>query len=776
MSLVSCLDLAVESGRIPQALADKVKMADDPALELDKAVANLAEQKRSTALQAIKQAERWEDILSHPKGKMTGLISLLTKDVTGKAGYGNIEYRAKNYQARFQSHFANALSVFRTRSLGVSQDTERLDKLIRAIYGESVGDPEVQKFAKQWADITEDIRQTLNRHGANISKNKKWLMPQSHDAQAILKLGKTPEQAKQVWKGKIAPLLDRDQMTDEFGNKLSNEQLDAALDYSFDSITTHGLNKLKNFDYPIAGTKLASRFSENRFLYFKDAESWQQYQKDFGRGDIFTTLTDHIESRSHDIALLEMMGPNPEATFKTLKAMVERDERPSGPKKAMVQSVWDVVSGKINQGELTGLADFMQSTRNVLTASTLGGAFLSSISDVALSALTSRYNNIPVFKTLSRQLSLLNPANEKDRIFAVKIGLLAETWTTRAQAANRYADVYGTGPTAKVAEGVMRGSLLQPWTDAGRKAFGMEYASMLAENFDKALPELDKNLLRAFKTYGIDEQDWDAFRKQKPLDFKGAKFADMTQEGGVKFHQMVMSETDYAVPTPDARVRAITTAGTGRATVAGQVWRSMMMLKSFPITIAATHLHRAAFQATWGEKIGYFASLFVGMSALGGIALQAKDIAAGREPRPVDSPESAGQFISAAILQGGGLGIFGDYLFSDTNRFGGGLVESLTGPTGELISKTEKLTIGNIHQAVKGEETNVLGEGVDFLKRYTPDVWQTRLFTDAVFDQLALMADPRMQKKFNRQMRKRTKEYGQDYWWRKGEIFPEVIQ
>jgi hypothetical protein len=41
--------------------------------------------------------------------------------------------------------------------------------------------------------------------------------------------------------------------------------------------------------------------------------------------------------------------------------------------------------------------------------------------------------------------------------------------------------------------------------------------------------------------------------------------------------------------------------------------------------------------------------------------------------------------ILAAWQQGGGLGIYGDYLFSQTNRFGGSLQETLAGPTiGEI--------------------------------------------------------------------------------------------
>ena len=198
-------------------------------------------------------------------------------------------------------------------------------------------------------------------------------------------------------------------------------------------------------------------------------------------------------------------------------------------------------------------------------------------------------------------MSLLNPANEADRVFATKIGLISEA-VNRASAANRYSDVYGTGTSTKVAEFVMRASLLEPWTDMGRKAFGMEFSAMLAENFGKTVDELDPILQNRFEAYGITSDDWNVFRSQKPITNKKVQFADMLQERGDKFHRMILSETDYAVPTPDARVRAITTAGQGRSTVAGQGIRTIMMLKSFTITIALTHLQRAAFQVSGGQN------------------------------------------------------------------------------------------------------------------------------------------------------------------------------
>ena len=129
--------------------------------------------------------------------------------------------------------------------------------------------------------------------------------------------------------------------------------------------------------------------------------------------------------------------------------------------------------------------------------------------------------------------------------------------------------------------------------------------------------------------------------------------------------------------------------------------------------------------------------------------------------------------MAAAVQQGGGLGIFGDFVFSDVNRFGGGLTETLTGPTGQLLNSSVKFTLGNVREALSGEETNILGESVELLDRYSPDVWQVQLFTNALFDQLELLADDDAQKRFNRITRKRRKDFGQDYWWEPGEILPD---
>lgn len=769
---MGCIDAAVKAGKISKSLADRLRSYDniDDALEAE--TLNLARQKREAAIQAVRVAEGWEKVKSHPKGHYYGLKALFARDLKESASYMNVDVLAKIYENRYHAKFADVLKAFKTKNFGLTQDKEGLAKLVKAIYGEAVDDPEIEKFAKKWLDLSEEIRKDFNAKGGSISKNEKWLLPQNHDARALT------DAKLDAWKEFIRPRIDRSQMLDDLGNPLSDDDFENALNYIFETITSHGLNKAKDLSLPRLGKKISRKGSERRFLYFKDAESWIEYNQEFGKGDIFTTLTDHIQSKAHDIALMEVMGPSPDSTFRTLKSMAEK-EGLSGLQKTMLNGLWSVVSGKVSGGELVTAAEIGQTTRNFITANTLGAAFLSAMSDTGFQFLASKANGIPAVKVYREMLAQLNPANEADRLFAGRLGMGLEEWTGLASSANRWSDVYGTGRSAKIADFVMRASFLSQWTAAGRSAFGKTFSAELANDFSKPFKQLSKERLAAFNRYGITEDIWDEFRKTPTVPYKGVPHADVTQKAGEKFHQMIISEMDFAVPSPDANTRAITTGGTERATVTGQLVRTLTQMKSFPVAIIQTHGYRMMNQEGAG-KLQYAGMLLGITTVLGGLTLQAKDIASGRTPRETGfedgDTEKIRKFIGASITQGGGLGIIGDYLFSDVNRFGGGPIESAFGPTGELVSKTAQLTLGNLRQLVAGEETHVMPEAVQYLKRYTPDTWQIRLLTDAMFDQLTIMADNDYERKFRQQMKKRQKEYSQEYWWKKGEMLPEALK
>ena len=159
---------------------------------------------------------------------------------------------------------------------------------------------------------------------------------------------------------------------------------------------------------------------------------------------------------------------------------------------------------------------------------------------------------------------------------------------------------------------------------------------------------------------------------------------------------------------------------------------------------------------------------------MGAIALQAKELARGKNPRDMTDPK----FWAAAHLQGGGLGIFGDFLHSNQSRFGSSFTKTLVGPGFGLLDDITKLTLGNLQQLVAGKDTNISADMIQFMRRYTPgtSVWYLRaLYERTILDQLQKLLDPNAYKKFRNQMKRRERDYGQSYWWKPGSVVPESV-
>lgn len=765
-----CIDVAVEAGKISKSMGQEILNAESPEDAISNLVKNISREKREKAIQSIRIAEAYDAIKKHSSGDaMTGLMNLMVKDISGKGNLLNVDALGKVYSQKYMSKWAEELSAFRTRTFGLSQDQEGLNNFIRAVFGEDVGDAKITKAAQNWLKLVDDMRSDFNSVGGSISKKDDFLLPQNHDMRSVRNAG------FKEWRAFIINKLDRNKMVDDQGRVLSESNFKDSLEYVYETISTGGLNKAKDFTVPNMGTKLSRKGSEKRFLHFKDAESWMAYENRFGKGDILTTLTDHMQAMGNDTALMRVFGTNPKQTFEILKNEAEKLQLVRGKQvkdrtKSMLNAVYKTVSGDINGGELVTLADGVQVIRNLQVASKLGSAIFASVTDIASTLVTSMYNKVPAYKVFARQISLMNPANEKDRIFAARMGLIMDGWSGRAHSANRFSDTYGTGLSAKVAEVVLRFSGLEAWTSAGRKAFGMEFAGMLSDNFSKTFGDLDKGTQGVFKNYGINEADWNKFRVTEVLDLKGSKFADLTKDETSKFYSMILSETDYAVPTPDARVRAIATGGTERGTTWGQVARSAMMIKSFPITIAQTHLYRGATQSTAGGKMSYLGGFALSTTLMGAVALQLKDVGSGRNPRPMNEVSDWRD----AFLQGGSGSLLADYLLTSPSQYGNSYLDTLAGPMGGLLNDLYNLTDSDV-TTERGRD-KLAGQSINFASNLIPDPWQIQLFKNSLMDNMRLYADPSYQSSLNRIRTKRYKEFDQDYWWEKGKTPSEVLE
>lgn len=200
--------------------------------------------------------------------------------------------------------------------------------------------------------------------------------------------------------------------------------------------------------------------------------------------------------------------------------------------------------------------------------------------------------------------------------------------------------------------------------------------------------------------------------------------ADIEMEYGAFMAAM----TNDITPTPDARTRYWQTGGGLRAgTFGGEAFRTAMQFKSFPI-LSFIKLMMPMLIGRPGQSItGRVANvgmLLASTSAFGYLAVEAKRISKGYKPYfMMDEDEVSMPRVAAeSFMQGGGAGIWADFLFSSATRYGGGIVETLAGPSASLLGDVERLW----SKGITGELN--LAEVFDTVVNNTPyiNMWYTR--------------------------------------------------
>ena len=808
MSFKKCIDDGVAEGAITQDKADEIKaLFDKLEKEYQKkmgagsAKAKAARdaldatkiknaQKRRTKL---KQAAVWNNlskILDESENMNATAKDIMSVDLARK--YGNVYRRIRTVENRATTNMDEILAATRRDVLGRVRNKATLENIVKEMLGDATDDKAAKEMAEALSNTFERLRTRRNAAGANTGKIENYF-PQTHHTLKVRKAG------YEVWRNKITPLLDRTRMIDNETNlPFTDNGLEKALVSVYETISTQGYNKLTPKGTP-RQSSYVNRSMEHRFLHFKNAESFLSYHDEFGDGQLFDVMIGHIKSMSQDIGLMEVLGPNPTATLnfikqKLLKTASETDavDITKALQKAdktgkVIDELYGNITGANNQPINAVWGQVLAGTRQIIQASFLGATSLSAITDVNFSRMARGFAGLPQTNTLSKYLKTLSPlgAEEKGKL-ALRLSLTAEGWTTLASAQMRYTgDIWGPEFTRRISDVVMRTSLLSPMTQAGRWAFGMEFLGALADNAAKTFDELNPDLQKTLSSYGFNSGRWDLIRKTKPYEHEGATFLRaediednldipkaLRQELATRMMEMVETETNIAIPSTSLRGSTALRFGTRPGTWAGELINSVAMFKSFGLTIINTHIMRGVNLPTSGAKLTYFTDFLITTTLMGALAMQLKDIVKGKDPRPMDTKE----FWAAAMLQGGGLPIYGDHLFSHLNRYNRSFQTTVAGPVVGLASDLWDLTFQNLFELAQGKDTNIASESVKFLSQYTPgqSIWYAKAILERqLFNRLQQMADPKFEQKQRLYQQKLKRDTGQGFWWKPGEALPE---
>lgn len=817
MSLRDCLNSAVEQGAINRRQADELFAYFDARFRRKRAQMS----EREAAQAALREVSEELRMQARERKRQALLTEAKRKELTGYfAGFRNVwgnrnlsdaalsklvHYGFKgteSVQSRFlgimslaQRDLSAAMSAFRRSAvLGRRQGKADLPDVIRELNGEATGNATAKALARAFAAVREDLRVRFNKAGGNIPKREGFDLTHTHDARAIMTLGRTPQERREQWKAFIRPLLDPERMTNPAtGETVGREGLDAALDHVFDSIVSDNRAHLKPSGRRFGKGALANRYQDARFLEFRNADAWLAYNERFGQRDPVAALFGQIKTLARDIAAMEILGPNPDAMIEWMKQGIAHEEGKALAGRASIldrvprQGRADVAAYRLDalwrqmRGRETvwhGPARFAADIRNVASSAMLQGtSILAAATDPFIAAQARLLAGLPVTAEAHRVVKAM--ASNADRDQASRAAILWDDYLHVMNEEVRFADhLFGHEWSQYLVDRALTWNGLKPLTEARKRIEATAwhetlggYAAKDADWLD--LPDRLKTVLEGF---AIGAEDW--HRMRRGVDPEGFLSPAGIADAGMrplaeKYAGMIAMWSERSVPTGDTRIRSTLTGALPRGTVGGELLDFGMQFLSFGLSYTARQIEAAYIIGMRGNTrfgrtlrgAGYVAASGVSLAIGAAMAMQIQNVVAGRDPQDMTRPS----FWTRAYVKGGGGGLFADFLERSESRFGGSLAETIPGPASALVSDMLDLTGGSLLRWLRGDEQKLGRRVTAALGRYVPVVNHpaTRAaYQRLVVDQLQWLLDPDADRSFKAKKRRAA------HWWEPGETAP----
>jgi len=597
----------------------------------------------------------------------------------------------------------------------------RLDRdIARALWAKGEDNPDLRAIPKPAQQIADAIhkwqevaRLDANKAGAWVKRLPGYIVRQSHDINKIRRAG------YDEWASFIRPRLDPATFDDV-------KDVNRFLAEVYDGLAS-GVHMKANT--AVAGFKgianVGRKLSHERVLHFKSADDWYSYNARFGTGNLREALLSGLERSAAATGLMRVFGPNAEANLKRIMDDLMRDLKGSPDKlKAFrddehwLRNRFAEVDGSVRIPANTMGARIGSSVRATESMAKLGGAVLTAFGDIGFYGSEMRYQGRSMLSGMAESMAglLRGKGTREQREVLGMLGVYFDGM--RGAITSRFSGHDDLpGRMSRLMQKFFKFNGLTWWTDTMRMSAALAMSHRLALNRGIGWDRLDPDLERTLGLYGIDAGKWEIVRNaaakmadereyvvpEAIRDLSDEPFKDYLTSLGVKITDPRVRElrreieaqlrayfvdrAEYAVITPDQRTLAIMRRGTKPGTVEGEALRFIMQFKSFPIAVVQKAVGREVYgrgaNNLWqalrnghGEMLG-LAQLMVWTTLFGYGSMTAKDLLKGRTPRNPLSPTTW----AAAMTQGGGAGIYGDFLLGESNRFGGGLIQTIAGPT-----------------------------------------------------------------------------------------------
>lgn len=711
-------------------------------------------------------------------------ISLIEDDPRFKGlSYSTLK---KTYRGQLWALMGDVLDKVQKGNFGVQRGKAHLPNIVREIFGEHSGDATAKELAHAWLKISDVGVDLFNQAGGSLRKLDRYI-PQSQNAAKMVAAG------FEKWRDAHLNALDWNRMRWPDATPIAAGDREALLKSVYDTFTSNGANKIDATAFRGRGRALGNALDSQRFLHYKDAQSWIDTHNQFGDGNVFDVMVRHVDSMAHKIATLETFGPNPELTFNNIEAIVKKNAAGLGAEevaaankilKTKFAPMLDVAMHSNPLDPNSTMGALVSSVSNILTAAQLGSASLLAIpGDFAQAVAVRQFNHMGLLGGVDFYLKSIATDKHFMEQIATQSGFVMDEVVMSTYAAQRFTGVTTFGPqvTRRISDTVMRASLMSGHTKSARWACQAEFMGALQRMRTKGFDEVPFNAV--MQRYGISSGEWDAVRKalvpwepkqgikfMRPVDILKTNLADK-QALYNKFQGMIFEESRKMVPETTIE-GTVSLKDTSRPdTIPGVLLHSFAMYKNFPISFQMIYGRLGMTSPSAVGRLGFYAGLGAAMTTVGALGVQMRELFNGRDPLPMDTPA----FYAKAFLAGGAMSIWGDFLFGGVNRAGSGPAQTAAGPLLGALGDTTQLALGDVFQwadsvgSLGGAEkdSKFPAKAVDYAERYLPgsNIWWAKLALQReVWDRLHEIADPKAYAKQRRTVQMQQTKYGNDFW------------
>lgn len=684
------------------------------------------------------------------------LASLLrTTNYNAKEGGLSIEGVMGSYQKKFNTFLEQSLTEGEMKALA----TGTLDSDIIK-YLASGGKADVPDQVKTFGDLFKKFQDKIHAEKTSTGIDLNYRENYAVNQRDIYNFDKMRNNyTKETWAEMVHGRLDLDKtfplMTDRA------EQIKYLQDV-YDGFIQRGLDKeavdFNNIDPKLIKSSIQRKNLQPRVMQFTP-EGLSQMWEEFADKSVLDSMVADGARASRDIGVYEVLGPNGQNEFNTLKQKTVRNlqkqiEAATDDKvKAKLQkqidtiqgkskgsilnfsgdydSLWAHINGSVDYVGSKSLAQTGDNIRSLVSMQVLGGSMFTALTDI--------FNGVTALNMATGQgyfKSMADVGLGLIKTFAPSEQKRIASMTNVALETAMGSILKGANAEGSISKGINKlnyfYSKVNPIGAQGRfhrvaatMMFGMRMADQIGKN---TWDQLDSAVRNTLEKAGIKDIDLEnvrmlssevkdghniitptainnisddmamkAIAAHKAVDksFWPSKPSEYRSYLSKRVDVMFDEFANFAAPNPGLRERAFLHGTSQKGTYGGEMVRMVAMLKSFTVKQASIMQKIYLNSPTKSGKLQHLSAQTIGLMGMGYVALSLRAIANNETPPDPTSPET----LKRAFLASGAAGLMGDTLLNEAERGAGPLTSFGMGP---VISKADDLVkLGK--KLVKGE-------------------------------------------------------------------------